>query len=148
MSTKPDSQRMPKLAPNPALKFWREVGQNLVNESIKSTEDAGRQVIVAAGILEGLYFHAITYTNLRGGLTGWQLGVYLIPIVCWLASLCAALLIFFPHRYDVNINSSDACKQIYEDITRHKLARFQIAAIFLGLGILGLVPALALYLIN
>lgn len=148
MLDKRDNPKKSTVAPNPALKFWREMGQEMVKDSIKSTEEAGKQIIGITGILEGLYFHAITYSDLQGSLTWWQVGIYLLPIVLWLASLWFALSIFFPHRYATNISSSDICKQTYEEIIKHKFRRFRMAAIFLGLGVLGLLPPLVLYLLN
>jgi hypothetical protein len=148
MPDKRDTPKKSTVAPNPALGFWREMGQDLVKGSVKSTEEAGKQIIAGASILEALYFHAITYSDLRGNLTGWQVVVYLVPIVLWLASLWFAVSIFYPRFYTMNISSSDVCKQAYEEITVRKFGQFRAAAIFLGLGVLGLLPALALYLLN
>jgi hypothetical protein len=63
-------------------------------------------------------------------------------------SLWFALSIFFPRRYATNISSSDVCKQTYEEIIERKLVLFRAAAVFLGLGVLALLPSLVLYLIN
>lgn len=123
-------------------------GQDLVKNSIKSTEEAARQIIVGTSILVGLYFHAITYSDIRGSLTWWQVAIYFLPIALWLASLWFTLSIFFPRRYTTNISSSEISKQTYEEIVDYKLKCLRVATIFLGLGILGLSLPLTLYLVN
>jgi hypothetical protein len=148
MSTENNAPQKPRSVPNPALKFWREVGQELVKGSIQSSEEAAKQIIAVSGILEGLYFHAIAFSDLRCRLVGWQIVVYLLPLVLWLASLGSALLVFLPRPYRLNISSSDTCKEAYKEITQSKLVRFQAAAILLALGVLALMLALCIYLIG
>lgn len=73
--------------------LWREVGQTLVRESVASLDEAAKQLIAVTGILEGLYFHAITFGDLRGQVSGGQWLIYLAPVVLLLVSLNAALLV-------------------------------------------------------
>ena len=44
--------------------FWREVGKDLVRSSVETLDNTARQIIAVAGILEGLYFHGIAFTDL------------------------------------------------------------------------------------
>jgi hypothetical protein len=88
-----------------------------------------------AGILEGLYFHAIMFADLRGQVAGWSMIVYLILIVLLLGSLIAALLVFFPDYYRLNFNSSEASRQVYERVVTSKLIALRFASLFLVLGI-------------
>ena len=77
--------------------FWRDLGKDMARESIATIDETARQVITVAGILEGLYFHAIAFGDLRGKVAGgWPMAIYLAPIVLLLFSLCAGLLVFFP----------------------------------------------------
>jgi hypothetical protein len=126
--------------------FWRETGKTLVRESISTIDKTAKQIIGVVGILEGLYFHAITYTDLRGKVTGDALWSYLAPIVLLLISLCAALIVFFPDRSRLNFNSSEASKLVYERAVRSKLWALRIASIFLVLGVIGLLLAVIAYL--
>ena len=127
-------------APDPAVKemrgFWRGIGKTMVRESIGTIDSAARQVIGVAGILEGLYFHAIAYSDLRGQVTGgWTLWIYVAPIALLLCSLVAALLVFVPDRYRVNLQSSQASRLIYERTLASKLLALRVSSGFLLLGV-------------
>jgi hypothetical protein len=126
--------------------FWRETGKNLVRGSISAIDETAKQLVVITGILEGLYFHAITYTDLRGKVTSDLLWIYLAPIVLLLISLCAALIVFFPDRSRLNFNSSEASKLVYERTVRAKLWALRLASIFLVLGVGGILVAVLVYL--
>jgi hypothetical protein len=126
--------------------FWREVGRTMVRESIASIDETAKQIVGVAGVLEGLYFHAIAYTGLRGQVTGGELAVYLAPILLLLFSLLAALLVFFPDRYRVNVHSSEGSRKTYESVVSRKLQFLRIASVCLILGVAALVLALAIYL--
>lgn len=126
--------------------FWRETGKNLVRGSISTIDETAKQIVTVAGILEGLYFHAITFTDLRGKVMGDVLWVYLAPIGLLLISLCAALIVFFPDRSRLNFNSSGASKLVYERTVRAKLWALRVASIFLVLGIGGILVAVIAYL--
>jgi hypothetical protein len=127
--------------------FWREVGQTMVRESIAAIDESARQIIGVAGILEGLYFHAIAYSDLRGQVAGtlpWA--IYLAPIVLLLLALVAGLAIYFPDRYRVNIHSSDASRRTYERVVASKLRLLKLASMFLVLGVGAVLLAVILYL--
>lgn len=126
--------------------FWREVGKTMVRESIATVDEAARQIIGVAGVLEGLYFHAIAYSDLRGQVTGGALAVSLAPVVLLLLSLLAAVLVYFPDRYRVNIHSSEGSRQTYERVVASKLALLRIASLCLVAGVAAIIPPILLYL--
>lgn len=127
--------------------FWRETGRGLIRDSILAIDETARQIITVSGILEGLYFHSITFSDIRKELTNLDLFIYILPLVLLLLSLATALLVFFPERYRVNILSSDGSKKIYEDIVKSKLTTMRVSAIFLVLGIGSIVAAMVKYLV-
>jgi hypothetical protein len=135
------------LAPDPNLKFWKDTAKGLLGESIKSIEETAKQIIGVAGILEGLYFHAIAYSDIRGqlGSVG-PLLLYLLPLLLWLVSLLAALLVFFPRAYASNISSWRESKAAFERIVTYKHTMLKIAGLFLALGALALFAAMGAYL--
>jgi hypothetical protein len=139
-------QELP-IAPDPNLKFWKDTAKGLLGESIKSIEETAKQIIGVAGILEGLYFHAIAYSDVRGTLgSGWLLLLYLAPLAFWLVSLCFALLVFFPRTYASNISSWRESKAAFERIVAYKHSVLKTAGIFLALGALALFAAMGAYL--
>jgi hypothetical protein len=139
-------QELP-IAPDPNLKFWKENAKGLLGESVKSIEETAKQIIGVAGILEGLYFHAIAYSDVRGKLSsGWLVLLYLIPLAFWLVSLLAALLVFFPRAYASNISSWRESKAAFERIVTWKHSALKVAGGFLALGALALFAAMGAYL--
>jgi hypothetical protein len=129
--------------------FWRENARTVLTESIKSIEETARQIIVANGILEGLYFHAVTFSNIRGNqITFGILLIYLMPLVLWLISISTAMLVFFPRIYVTNLNSWRDSKDSFENIVAYKHMMLKTSAVFLVTGIIGLVIALTKYLLG
>lgn len=135
------------IAPDPNIKFWKDTAKELLGESIKSIEETAKQIIGVAGILEGLYFHAIAYSDVRGKLgSGWLVLLYLLPLASWLVSLLAALLVFFPRAYASNISSWRESKVTFERIVTWKHTALKVAGGFLVLGTLALFVAMGDYL--
>lgn len=129
--------------PNP---FWKKNAESLVGGSIAAMEDTAKQIVVVAGLLEGLYFHAIAFSNLRGELEGFMLAVYLSPLVLWLASISFAMLTLSRNDYGININSSSDSKKVFEEIVKGKFLRLKMAEVFLLASFLPLMAAVYYYL--
>ena len=136
--------------PDPLLEetraFWREMGKNLIQESIGTVDETAKQIVGVAGILEGLYFHAIAFTDLRGQVAGGALWVYLAPVGLLLVSLICALIVFFPDNSKLNFNSWQASKLVYERAVSGKLLALRLASLFLVLGVGAILVAVNLYL--
>ncbi|OPY52823.1 MAG: hypothetical protein A4E49_01776 [Methanosaeta sp. PtaU1.Bin112] len=135
----------PVIVTEPNL-FWKENARKLVGESISTIECVAKQIIVVTGLLEGLYFHAITFSNLRGSLNGCMLLVFLAPIVLWLASLFFAMWTLSPKAHDININSSRDSKKIFEVIVSEKHLKLKVAEALLLASFLPLLIAVYYYL--
>lgn len=130
--------------PNP---FWRENARKLVGESISTIEDVAKQLIAVTSLLEGIYFHAIAFSNVKPILTSWIAGIYLAPILLWLLSLVFAVLTLAPKAYAININSSQDSKETFEEIVAKKHGMLKISEAFLILSFLALFAAVAHYLL-
>ena len=130
--------------PNP---FWRKNAEKLVGESVSTIEDVAKQLIVVTSLLEGIYFHAIAFSDLKPSMTEAVAALYLAPIVLWLLSLIFAVLTLFPKRYGININSSRDSKEKYEAIVSKKRGRLKASGFFLILSFVALAAALAHYLL-
>jgi len=126
--------------------FWRETGKTLIKESIGTIDETAKQLIGVAGILEGLYFHAIAFTDLHGKVKGDTLWVYAAPVALLLISLIAGLAVYFPNRYKLNFNSWEASKLVYERVVSSKLLALRLASLFLVLGIGAILVAVLAYL--
>ncbi len=131
------------------MSFWQEVGKNLVRGSVDTLDKTARQIIIVAGVLEGLYFHAITFSKLRKlTMVSGSVWVYLLPILLLLISLIFALGVFVPDRYRLNLRSSEASKLIYKRIVTNKYRFLMVASLFLILGIVAIFLAIYSYLVG
>ena len=130
--------------PNP---FWRENAKKLVGESISTIESTAKELILVNGLLEGIYFHAITFSDLKPVLAYATAAIYLAPIALWLLSLIFAVLTLSPRKYDININSSEYSKKRFEEIVSKKHRMLMISEVFLIVSFIFLFAAVMHYLI-
>ncbi len=139
--------RDPQSVVDETREFWRDLARETVKASAATIEETAKQLIGIAGILEGLYFHAITFADLRGTVTELlPLLAYLAPLIFWTFSLIAAGLVFFPKVYKINLNAGDATKIMYEDTVRRKYWCLVFALVWLVVGAVGLMVAVGVYL--
>jgi hypothetical protein len=113
--------------------FWREKAKEIVSESIST--------------IEGIYFHAITFSDVKPVLTPWSTVMYLMPIFLWLGSLVFAVLTLSPKTYTINIYSSQDSKERFEDIVARKHGMLRVSEAFLILSFIALMVVLAHYLL-
>jgi hypothetical protein len=127
--------------------FWREKAKEIVSESISTIEGVAKQLIAVNSILEGIYFHAITFSDVKPVLTPWSTVMYLMPIFLWLGSLVFAVLTLSPKTYTINIYSSQDSKERFEDIVARKHGMLRVSEAFLILSFIALMVVLAHYLL-
>lgn len=119
-----------------------------MGESISTIEDVAKQLIAVNSLLEGIYFHAITFSDVKPVMTStWIAVIYLSPIFLWLMSLVFAVLTLSPNAYKININSSSASKETFEEIVSKKHGMLKVSEVFLILSFIALMVALAHYLL-
>ena len=135
----------PTIIPEPDP-FWRQNAQKLVEGSIDTLDNMAKQLIALTSLLEGLYFHAITFSDLKGTMSGWLIWIYIAPIALWMLSLLFAVWTLFPKIYIINIGSSRNSKETYEQIVSKKHFRLKIAAALLVFSFLPLMVAVYYYL--
>ncbi len=139
--------RDPRSVVDETREFWRELARETVKGSVTSIEETAKQLIGITGILEGLYFHAITFADLRGQVTELlPLLAYLAPLIFWTFGLIAAGLVFFPRMYAMNLNSSDEAKKMHENVVPRKYLFLVLSLVWLGIGALFLILAVGVYL--
>ena len=128
--------------PNP---FWKQNAEKLVGESISSVEDSAKQFVTITGLLEGIYFHAVAFSDVRYA-EGSSLLIYVSPVVFWLLSLIFAVMVLVRKKYGLNINSSRDSKEKFEEILEGKYKFLRISSLFLILSFLALTIAIFHYL--
>jgi hypothetical protein len=127
--------------------FWREKAKELVSESVSTIEGVAKQLIAVNSILEGIYFHAVTFSEVKPVLTPWSAVMYLAPVFLWLGSLVFAVLTLSPKAYTINIYSSQDSKERFEDIVARKHGMLRVSEAFLIASFIALVIVLAHYLL-
>ncbi len=132
-------------------RFWLNVTRDAVKGSIGALEEAAKQLISAVSLLQGIYFAAISFSNLRELLQQnayeWPLILLFVsPIVLWLACLAFAVGVFVPKTYETNLNSPTKAKKTYVEIVATKHGRLKIAHKLLLAGFVPLAVAIVVYL--
>jgi len=125
--------------------FWKQNAEKLVGESISSLEDSAKQFIAITGLLQGIYFHAITFSDVRKE-SAYSVLIYIAPLLLWLLSLIFAMLVLFRKKYGININSSRDSKETFEKIAKGKYQFIQISSLFLILSFIALIIAVLHYM--
>lgn len=142
----------PNVDDDPVIKaldeFWQGIAKESVSKSVETLNDLARQLLTVAGILEGLYFHAITFSDLRGHITGWLLVVYLLPIVLLLITVAASIIVLFPEKSGIEITDWVDAKKSYEHTVKSKELVVRIASYSLLAAIVSLLVAVGFYLIG
>jgi len=133
-------------APESPMKFWRDNAKSMLKGSIESIESTAKQIIAICGILEGIYFHAITYSDIRGYIGTTEGIFYLAPLFLWLVSILFAVLVFSPKVYHTNIASSRESKETYLKIVTFKHGMLKISQIIFFISFIFLLIDMGLYL--
>jgi len=139
-----DEEEIPfvPVEPNP---FWKKNAEKLVGESISAVEDTAKQFVVVTGLLQGIYFHAIAFSDMKGA-EGYSVLIYMAPLVLWLLSLIFAVMVLFRKKYEININSTSDSKKVFEDMVKIKYRYIRISGFFLILSFVTLTIAFLHYL--
>ena len=138
--------------PSAMDRFWLENARSVSKESIGALEDAAKQLISITSLTQGIYFAAISFSDLKMALVvhdwqGWLL-VFLFasPIVLWLISLAFAVRVFSPETYNTNLQSPDLAREMLQDIVAYKHRQLKLAHTTLLLGFVLLVVNIIVYL--
>ena len=73
--------------------FWLDTARTAVKESVASLEEAAKQLIGAVTLVEGIYFAAVSWSDMKTimAVQGWmawlRIALFVSPIVLWLACL-------------------------------------------------------------
>lgn len=132
--------------------FWLETARTVVKESIGSLEEASKQLITAVTLVEGIYFAAVSFSDLKkimavAGLDAWlRIIIFVSPIVIWLICLFFAVRVFTPENYKTNLSSPTLAEQVYREIVGYKRRNLKRAYWALLIGFVPLIVAIIYYL--
>ncbi|HPS92236.1 MAG TPA: hypothetical protein PKV33_08770 [Methanothrix sp.] len=132
--------------------FWLETARTSVRESVASLEEAAKQLIAAVTLVEGIYFAAISFSDLRKvmavqGPEAWlRILLFVSPIVLWLICLFFAVQVFTPRSYETNLSSPQLAEQLYRELVGYKHRNLKRAYWALLAGFVPLVVSVVCYL--
>jgi hypothetical protein len=123
-----------------------------IGEPVTELEEAAKQLIAAVTLVEGIYFAAISFSDLRvvmavqGTEADLRILLFVSPIVLWLACLFFAVRVFTPETYKTNLNSPQLAEQLYQDLVSYKHRNLKRAYWALLAGFVPLVVNVVYYL--
>jgi len=134
--------------------FWIE----LIDDSIKNMparyDEPAKQLITISGVLQGLYFVAISFSSLKDQISlncAWDYllnSVFLFPIIFWLGSLYFAIRVLMPKfRPEMSRRSISEAKRRWQDDRDSKSQNLTRAQWLLVLGFIPLILSICCYLI-
>lgn len=127
--------------------FWTQAVKDLLRESIVVIESASRQLITVNGIVIGVYFHAIAYSQTVSELGVFASLVYLTPVVCWLLSLVFAVLVTSPKSRPMRYINEDIAQKDFMQIANEKFENYRLSQILFIAGVSCLLLVLFHYLV-
>jgi len=138
--------------PSAMDRFWLDTARNVSKESISALDDAAKQLITITSLTQGIYFAAISFSDLKKtfvvhDLHGWLLVfLFISPIVLWLVSLAYSVRVFSPETYKTNLQSPDLAREMLQEIVAYKHRQLKFAHKALLLGFVLLVVNIIVYL--
>ncbi len=147
-----EAVEVPSGQPSAMDRFWLETARSASKESIGTLEEAAKQLISITSLTQGIYFAAISFSDLKKALVvqdwhGWLLVLlFASPIAAWLVSLAFSVRVFTPETYKTNLQSPDLAKDMLQDIVAYKHKQLKSAHKALLVGFVLLVVNIIVYL--
>lgn len=112
--------------------FWMKKMKEITADSIKSVEEAGKQLIGMITIMEGIYAAVLAFSGIKEIPNANLLAaiIYISPIFLWLISLFFTLRVFKSQKYYYYSNSPDSSKEIFQKIVAFKYKNLNLAYLF------------------
>lgn len=132
--------------------FWVDTARTSVKESVASLEEAAKQLITAVTLVEGIYFAAVSWSDMKkvmaaSGTEAWlTIALFVSPIVLWLACLFFAVRVFTPENYKTNLSSPEMAERFYRKMVRYKHRNLKRAYWALLFGFVPMLAAIVCYL--
>ena len=128
------------------ISFWRGVIESVYKDSLKSFDEAAKQVVSITTLLKAIYVSVVSFSEVREGIRSLQdfqqeliTFLLLLPLIFWLLSLLFATQVFIPREYPTNLASPEKLQDTYQRIARDKSSTLKKSHLLL---ILGFIPLL------
>ena len=112
--------------------FWMARMREMAGNSIKSVEEAAKQLIAMITVMEGIYGAVLAFSGIKEIPQGkvWAVFFYVSPILLWLVSLFFALRVFKTQKYQYYSNSPDSAAATFNKIAEFKYKNLNLSYAF------------------
>ena len=108
--------------------YGRTTILEMAKESISSIEESANHLIAAASFLEGVYFHAISFADLKIMFGSaryfdyhWLLVfLFSLPVLLWFIVIGCAAMVLITKAYTVHPEEPEDAKRVIEDMANSK----------------------------
>jgi hypothetical protein len=134
--------------------LWLEVLNTAIKNMPSSYDEPAKQLITISGVLQGLYFVAISFSTLKDQISikcAWDCifnFVFILPVILWLGSLFFAIRVIMPKLRDrISRVSTSEIQQRWQDDRDYKSQNLKRAQWLLVLGFIPLIISICCYMI-
>ncbi len=125
--------------------FWSELLKNSLKESVTKIESSAKEIVTLNGMVIGIYFHAITFANIKS--LGILFGLlHLTPIVLWLCSIICSFFAFTQRKRTFHLTSETDAQKEFEQTVAYKFKYYKLSFTLFVSGIVCLLFVLFHYL--
>ena len=90
---------MKGLATEEQAAYWKRVYRETPVKALEAIKEGAKQLITITSASQGLYFLAISVSNVRAAVTDWRIVLFALPVVPWLICLGLAVSVFVPESH-------------------------------------------------
>ena len=134
------------LPTNEDTAYWEKVYREAPVNALEAIKDGAKQLVTITSTLQGLYFLAISVSDIKSAITDWQVVLFTLPVIPWLVCLGLAVSVFVPESHYI-IKKPDRIEGAFRAIASNKFRLLQWAQWILLLSMVFLFADVILYLL-
>lgn len=134
--------------------FWLDLANIAIKDMHKSYDEPAKQIITVSGVLQGLYFVAISFSTLKDQISLNCIRdyilyiIFILPVVLWIGSLYYAIHVIMPKfRHRISKMSPTEIQERWQEDRDSKSRNLMRAQWLLVAGFLPLIISICCYLI-
>ena len=126
--------------------YWEKVYRETPIDTLEAIKEGAKQLVTISCALQGLYFVAVSVSNLSSAITDWQIVLFALPVIPWLICLALAVSVFVPESHFI-VKKPDRIEGAFRAAASNKLRLLQWAQWILVLSMALLFADIVLYLL-
>ena len=143
------------------IEFWLQIRRESKIQGASFVDDAAKQIIGITSLLQGIYFAAISISDIKkvGNVSDLWFVIFIvcscITILFWFLSLFFAVRAFLPKKYDLQKDAdkteyselANYMAEAYTSVLKFKQGNLRTSTVFLWLSFIPLAINMIVYLI-